>query len=352
MLRNKRVPQIIRHHNHTLKVKGRALLLFTFLSFLMAACSSTGNRFKLEGQFKNINQGEFYLYDINRGQLDTLTVRDGRFIYEVEMRDTAVLTLMFPNYSELPIIATPGSHIKVVGDVSHLKETQVNGSDENEQMTAFRQECNELMPPAVKQKAEQFITKHPESPICEYLLRKYIIQATDVNYAQAADLCNMMLKARSNNSSLALLAQQLEQLKHLKTNGKLPSFKAKSTDGKAVSDSLLNKQANVILVWASWNYDSQNALRQVQTLYKKHRDSISVVSISMDASSQEGVNTLNRDSILWPNICDGMLWDSPLVGRLGISYVPDNIIINRNGHIVGRSLSTRELTEKIESLLQ
>ena len=185
--------------------------LFAFL-FFFASCDETSNTFRLEGKFKNINQGEFYLYDLDQGRKDTISLREGKFTYETSMRDTTVLVLMFPNYSELPIIATPGAKVKMKGDVSHLKETEITGTDDNELMTAFRLQTGELMPPEVKQKAEEFIHEHPESPVCLYLLRRYFILAMDADYKQIAELGRKMLDANTTNVRLVQLNQRLEDV--------------------------------------------------------------------------------------------------------------------------------------------
>jgi hypothetical protein len=325
--------------------------LFFALSTL-ASCGNSGSRFHLEGKFQNINQGEFYLCDLEQGRKDTVILRDGQFVIDREQRDTAVLTLIFPNFSELPIIAEPGSRVKIKGDVSHLKETEVKGTDANEQMTAFRMQTNELMPPEVKEKAAQFIEEHPESPVCEYLLRRYFILSVDDDYEQAYTLFSKMLEARPLNVKLVQLQQRLANVRQMGAKGKLPSFSAKDTDGKTVSDSLLNKQLNVIFVWASWSYDSQNMLRRLDKSQKEHKGKLGVVSICLDAAPCEGSSFLERDSIIMPNICDGLMWDSPVLATLGIAFVPDNIVTDKDGNIIGRSMSNGELLEEIEKLKQ
>lgn len=325
--------------------------LFAFL-FFFASCNETSNTFRLEGKFKNINQGEFYLYDLDQGRKDTISLREGKFTYETSMRDTTVLVLMFPNYSELPIIATPGAKVKMKGDVSHLKETEITGTDDNELMTAFRLKTGELMPPEVKQKAEEFIHEHPESPVCLYLLRRYFILAMDADYKQIAELGRKMLDANPTNVRLVQLNQRLEDVKNLTDGTRIPKFKFKDIKGRTVSDSLLNKKVNVILVWASWNYDSQATLRQIHKLQKEHERDISVISIRLDATQHEGRYTLERDSITWPDICDGQIWQSPAVKTLGITYVPDNILMDKNKKIVARTLKANDLKQRIEDMLK
>ena len=336
----------------TIRGKWKAVLYAFLFSLFLFSCSESGNRFHLEGKFKNINQGEFYLCDFDNGKKDTISLREGQFIYDRDLPDTIILTLIFPNYSELPIIATPGGRVKIKGDVSHLKETEITGTDDNELLTAFRLQTKEMVPPEVKQKAEQFILDHPESPACQYLLRRYFIQAVDADYARIFELSDTMLKARPTNIPLIQLHKRLASTKHLNSTGKLPHFKAKDTNGKTITDSLLRKKANVIMVWASWAYNSQQILHQLNKWQKEHHDSIGIISICMDADPTEGRKTLENDSIKWPDICDGQMLESPIISTLGISFIPDNIVTDKGGKIVARHLSAADLKEKVEMLLR
>jgi len=328
----------------------KSVLYAFLLSLLLFSCGERGNHFHLEGRFRNINQGELYLCDLEQGRKDTIMLNGGQFTYDAELADTIILTLVFPNYSELPIVAEPGSRVSIEGDVSHLKETEISGTDDNELMTGFRLKTKEMMPPEVRNEAETFILEHPQSPASQYLLRRYFIMAVDADYAKAFELCEKMHQARPSCIPLLQLYQRMVSVRQLGSMGKLPSFTAIDTNGDTVTDSVLCKQANVIMVWSAWSYDSQNTLQKLNRWRKEHHDSISVVSICMDASAFEGKRTIESDSIKWPNICDGMMWDSPLISTLGIAFIPDNIVIDKKGNIVARTLSTNDLKEKIDSL--
>lgn len=328
--------------------------LFTFLPFYLSLSSCGGNNgvFKLEGHFKNMNQGELYLYDINNGEKDTIRVMDGRFAYQKNMTDTTTLILLFPNYSELPIMARGGASVEIEGDVSHLKETEIKGTDENEEMTAFRLKANSMVPPEVKKEAARFIRQNPSSAACHYLLRRYFILTQEPDYEEAYKLCTAILKAQPSNRIFVRLRHQLEDLKALNAD-KLPNFTAVSTKGDSIiSCNYLNNHVNIIHVWANWNHDSQNAIAMLHRLQKDHHDSISVMTISMDATPAEGRYTLERDSISWPNICDGLMWQSPLVSTLSINSIPANIVTDKEGKIVGRNLKKDELEQTIRQLLQ
>ena len=57
------------------------------------------------------------------------------------------------------------------------------------------------------------------------------------------------------------------------------------------------------------------------------------------------------DSISWPNVCDGQMFDSRPLKQLGLMGVPDNIIVKDN-RIVARNLMGSQLRDKIMDLLK
>ena len=115
----------------------------------------------------------------------------------------------------------------------------------------------------------------------------------------------------------------------------------------------MNDDVNVILVRASWNSESRTIVRSVQKLVKKNDKKIAVVSIGLDANTKDVQRTFRRDSITWPDINDGQMWQSPLVRKLGFASMPANLIADKNGKILVRDLpDAKAVEEKIESLLK
>ena len=53
----------------------------------------------------------------------------------------------------------------------------------------------------------------------------------------------------------------------------------------------------------------------------------------------------------WSTICDGKMWESPLLKQLGLSYLTDNIIADSQGKIIAHTLHINELQDKARPLL-
>lgn len=348
--------QIDKHTICKEKLKAVSSYFFTlcFLALFLSSCGGAPEgQFQLEGRFKNINQGEFYIYDLQHGTKDTIAVRDGRFSYTTAMSDTTVLTLLFPNYSELPIFAQPGAKVKMDGDVTHLRETSIKGTEANRQMTDFRLAVNDMTPQQATEYAEKFINEHPSSILAPYLLHRYFLVCQKPDYQTAESLCATINQAQPQNLAVIRLMNQLGPLRHTNTTDTLlPSFKAIDADGDTISNKHFRSKVSVICLWSSWNYDSQSMLRLIRTIQKENSRQLAVMSISIDAAPSEGRYTLERDSISWPNICDSTMWKSPLVALFGLQTIPDNIVLDKEGRIVGRTLNNADLKSKIDSLLK
>lgn len=146
-------------------MKKFAYILLLFATMMLASCGAGSGRFKFEGKFLNMNQGEFYVYSPEGGirGMDTIKVEGGRFTYECDCKEPFTLIVVFPNFSEQPIFAESGASVDIKADASHLKELSVKGTKANELMNSFRENILSVSPPEEKAKAEQFVKDHPES---------------------------------------------------------------------------------------------------------------------------------------------------------------------------------------------
>lgn len=332
--------------------KQRVALLF-LLSPLFFSCGTDSKHFKIDGRFLHLNRGEFYVYSPDGviNGIDTIRVEAGRFRYEVACEQEGTLIMVFPNFSEQPIFVKPGESVDIKGDASHLKEMTVTGTDDNQLMNAFRKQIAEASPPETTKAAAQFIENNTTSPVSVYLLSRYFLQAPFTDYAAAARLSDILVKQQPHNGYVARLSQQAHALKNSVKGRPLPIVKATDINGNSVSTaSLKDTQTAVILLWASWNHDSINMLRLLKQLSRKSHGNLKVFTVCIDAGRNECLKTIERDSINWPTVCDGQMLESPTVRQLGLSSVPDNLII-RNGRITEHSLNYDQLRKAIEEKL-
>ena len=319
----------------------------------LTSCGAGNGRFRIEGRFRNLNRGEFYVYSPDGGTTgrDTIQVVDGRFSYNVPLSDKATFILIFPNFSQQAVFGENGKVAKISGDASHMREMEITGTDDNELMTDFRLAANRLSPPEVKEAAARFVEENPASLASLYIVNSHFLQASQPDYAEASRLLKLMLKEDPSNGRVALLLKQVESLKPSSIGAMLPQFTATDTDGRAISRKSLNGKVNVVSAWASWSYDSVNLQQWLRRFKKEKGADLAVVSICVDADRKACLRQMKADSINWPNVCDGRMWDTPLMQTLGLSTVPGNIVADANGRIVARNLNTSQMKEQLEKML-
>lgn len=319
----------------------------------LTSCGAGNGRFRIEGRFRNLNRGEFYVYSPDGGTTgrDTIQVIDGRFSYNVPLSDKATFILIFPNFSQQVVFGENGKVAKISGDASHMREMEITGTDDNELMTDFRLAANRLSPPEVKEAAARFVEENPASLASLYIVNRHFLQASQPDYAEASRLLKLMLKEDPSNGRVALLLKQVESLKPSSIGAMLPQFTATDTDGRAISRKSLNGKVNVVSAWASWSYDSVNLQQWLRRFKKEKGADLAVVSICVDADRKACLRQMKADSINWPNVCDGRMWDTPLMQTLGLSTVPGNIVADANGRIVARNLNTSQMKEQLEKML-
>jgi len=331
----------------------KRFLGYILLALIAVSCTTSSDSFRLKGQFKSFNQGELFIYSLSgNGKIDTVKLMGGKFTYDVPMEDTLVLSVVFPNFSEIPVVAVPGTSVKMEGDASHLREVAVTGTDENEQLTQFRLKINEQTPPEALKTAEAFVKEHPSSVLSLYILNKYFLQKADADYSKVSKLLSAMTKAAPDNRRLQLLQKQTEELRASRKGQKLPKFSAVDTEGKRVSNADLKSELNVIIAWSSWNYESQNQQRQFYRLKKDYGSRLQLFGVCLDGNPADCKRQMERDSITWHTVCDGKMWAAPIVGQLGIYGLPDIILVDKSGKIIMRSYSFEDTKKKIEELLK
>ena len=331
----------------------RAGFVAATLALLLAACGVDGKRFRVEGRFLNLNRGEFYVYSTNGliEGIDTVKLEGGRFTYDIPCEREGTLVMVFPNFSEQPIFAQPGKSVDIEGDASHLKELTVKGTKDNKLMNQFREAIVNASPPQVAKIAAMFAADNPTSLVSVYLVRRYFITTPTPNYKEAERLVKLLLAQQPKNGELNRMQTLISTLAKTSVGAPLPVFQARSTKGEKVSQQPYNKAAVAVFnVWSTTNMQSMEIQRMLKQKVRDSKGKLQVVSLCVDPILRECNDVLQRDSISWPNICDGAMFEGDVAKKLGIYTVPFNILL-KNGKIIARDLDNNQLKEQLDKLL-
>jgi len=337
-------------------MRKHSFIVFVIALLALSACGDGGGLFKLKGELKSINQGEFFLYSLNGAghRLDTLKVMNGQFNFSTNLTEPATFMLVFPNFSQVPIFASPNSEVKISGDVSHLKKLEIKGTKENKQMTQFRHQTAQDSPDELRRHAENFIKENPKSTVSVYLLLSTFVATPNPDYQKANQLIQLLKREQPNNTEVLLLNNQLSQLASSAVGNTMPNLKFSAKDvvaarGTAQSPAAILQQLRsqpnaVIYTWASWNFTSLDFQNELKRQMRRSSSRPALLGICLDASRISCKNILQRDSITWNVVCDELSMQSPLIQQLGSQGVP-SIMLLKNGKIVKSDATLDETIE-------
>ena len=182
------------------------------------------------------------------------------------------------------------------------------------------------------------------------MLRKYFIVTAKPDLKKAKELVKLMGEKNDKEASIVRLSVGLENVP-LQVGDVLPAFTAKDLQGKDVQASQYRVGKTIILVWATWDYDgisiSRRVFRKIEELKSQGKQVPKVLGISIDASAVDAKRTVGNDSTAWSTICDGLMWESPVVKAIGTTKVPDNFVLE-NGKVKACHLGNDELLKQLD----
>lgn len=255
--------------------------------------------------------------------------------------------IVFPNFTEQPVFAQPGKSVDIKGDASHLKEMTVKGTKDNELMNSFREQIHSASPLEQAKYARQFVEDHPASLVSPYLVRRYFIANVRPDLRTAANLLKRIEAAQPDNGYVHRLQGLISGRTIISAGSNLPQFRTSTIDGSFISSKQLLAAPNAVVVaWASWNFNSLSMLRMLLQNQQGKAEKLLIVSICLDPSVETCKKTMEQNNISCPTVCDGNMVDGTLFKKLGLSSVPDNILIQK-GKITGVSLSNEELSSRL-----
>lgn len=369
-----------------------AIVLFSF------ACSGPRQQdgFVIKGSIKGLSQKVAYLVTYKDGgavKLDSSVVdtNKGTFSLHGKVETPDLLFITFPDGSEIEVF-TENAMITVKGD--SIKNTIISGSPSNDVYAAYkagrdsidkvfnsqeveydsvlvkynaaRKAGNETeirvlydqlakieAIPEARMKAYNlaFVKNHGSSFVAPVVLWNEVAWSMDA--PEMEPLVKGFDTILQKSAYIVLLNKRIETLKKVAIGSTAPDFTMNDTLGH--SQKLSSFYGKVLLVdfWASWCGPCRRENPNIVAAYKQFsQKGFNILGVSLDKNKARWIKAIADDKLSWHQLSDLRGWNNAAAGLYGIRSIPSNLLLDKNGIIIGKNLMGDNLTSKLQELLK
>ena len=309
----------------------------------------------ITGSIKGLNEGIVtltLLLENAQKQVYTTRIKNGKFSFEGSVTKTCMGMIDLPMKDGSISFFMANDNIKITGDKKNLANVMIEGSYSQNEFTSIATNCNRQKNPM--QCLGDYVRHNPNSIYSPFIISNYLYPYMSVeDRLTAIESLNGEAKTMYQYSLLKQDSKQIEDSKDLLTN-KAKDFILKNLQGQDVTlySILPNNDYTLVTFWASWDNISRNRNIDYVRLFNAYSKSnnFGIISISLDDSQVQWENAAVADGLSkWENVSDLKRWSSSVVRLYDLNSIPANMLLDRQGKILGKNLSIDEIVRIINN---
>lgn len=158
-----------------------------------------------------------------------------------------------------------------------------------------------------------------------------------------------------DDPAIVKMRQNIQMEKNVVLGKKYVDFKLGDLQGNPVRLSDYVGKGKVVLIdfWASWCVPCRRSMPRMKELYGAYKDrGFEIVGVSLDSNKEAWQTALRQLELPWPQMSDLKGWDSEAARLYAVKAIPQTILIDTSGNIVGIRLSADAIEKKLDELLK
>ncbi|SHN16465.1 Peroxiredoxin [Chitinophaga sp. CF418] len=201
-----------------------------------------------------------------------------------------------------------------------------------------------------KVKMKEFVQQNPEMYISIDVLEEYA--GAFVDYADVEPLYKVLSDRTKKTIRGKAFQKKLLESKLAAVGTDAPDFTQKDLDGNKVTLSSFKGKLVLLNFWGSWNSASRIENQELKQIVKGYDNKkIVVINVGLEARREQWSKALSEDRLIGYNVSDLKFMKNEVALLYKISAVPQNVLIDEAGKIIGRNVKGNQLEEKLTSLI-